>query len=76
MFGSLRSKLIASYALVIVLSLVLAGTGFTYLVRRYQTQRDLYQLGDLSLPLTLELRRFERAGATPADISQILKDRA
>jgi signal transduction histidine kinase len=75
-FGSLRSKLIASYALVIVLSLVLAGTGFTYLVRRYQTQRDLYQLGDLSLPLTLELRRFERAGATPADISQILKDRA
>lgn len=76
MFGSLRSKLIASYLVVIFLSLALAGSGFTYLVRAYQTQLRLNQLGDLSLPLTFQLRRFERAGASPVEIDQFLKDQA
>ncbi len=76
MFGSLRSKLIASYLIVIFLSLALAGSGFTYLVRAYQTQLRLNQLGDLSLPLTFQLRRFERAGASPLEIDQFLRDQA
>src|SRR6185437_6311679 len=76
MFGSLRSKLIASYLVVIFLSLVIAGSGFTYLVRAYQTQLRLNQLGDLSLPLTFQLRRFDRAGASPLEIDQFLKDQA
>lgn len=72
MFGSLRSKLIASYALVIVLSLLLAGTGFTYLVRQYQTRQRLNQLGDFAVPLTIQLRRLERDGASLAEIDQSL----
>lgn len=76
MFGSLRTKLIASYAIVIILSLALAGTGFTYLLRLYQTQLRLNELGDLSLPLTYQLRRFEHAGASPAQVGQLLRDQA
>ncbi len=76
MFGSLRSKLIASYAFVIFLSLVLAGTGFTFLLRYYQTQLRLNYLADISLPLTAELWWYERRGVSQADINQSLQDQA
>ncbi len=76
MFGSLRSKLIASYALVIVLSLVLAGTGFTFPLRYYQTQLRLSYLADISLPLTAELWWYERRGVSQVDINQSLRDQA
>lgn len=76
MFGSLRTKLIASYALVITLSLLLAGLGSVYLIRSYQTQLRLNQLADQALPLTLQLWRLEHLGASPSEIQQILKEQA
>ncbi len=76
MFGSLRARLIASYALIIVLTLVLAGSGFTYVIRAYQTQLRLNQLADLALPLSFQVRSLQRSGAQPGDVSQYLKDQA
>jgi signal transduction histidine kinase len=75
-FGSLRGKLIASYALVIVLTLVLAGSGFTYVIRAYQTRIRLNQLADLALPLAYQVHQFQRQGTPASDVSQFLKDQA
>jgi two-component system OmpR family sensor kinase len=75
-FGSLRAKLIASYCLVVVLALVLAGTGFTYVIRAYQTQIRLNQMADLAVPLTLQVRSFQRTGASPTEINQFLQDQS
>lgn len=76
MFGSLRGKLIASYALVIVLTLVLESIGFTYVVRAYQTQIQLNQLADLALPLAFQVRSLQARGAQPSEIDQFLRDQA
>lgn len=76
MFRSLRSKLVASYALVILLCLLLAGSGFVYFVRDYQRQIKLNQLADLALPLSWQVRLLERAGAPPDQIALFLRDRA
>lgn len=74
--GSLRSKLVVSYAAVIMLSLLLAGISFTYLVRSYQTQLRLNQLAELSLPLNAQMRLFEHVGVPPAQIHQYLQDQS
>ncbi|HLG50585.1 MAG TPA: ATP-binding protein [Chloroflexota bacterium] len=76
MFGSLRSKLIASYAAVIILCLVLAGSGSAYLLRAYQTQLAINRLADLAVPLTITLRRYERANVPRVDVQQVMKDYA
>jgi two-component system, OmpR family, sensor kinase len=75
-FGSLRAKLIASYCLVVVLALVLAGTGFTYVIHAYQTQIRLNQMADLAVPLTLQVRSLQRTGASPGEINQFLQDQS
>lgn len=76
MFASLRAKLIASYALVIVLTLILVASGFTYVLRSYQTTLRLNQLADYALPLTFAVERSQRLGATPDDIDKYLRDQA
>jgi len=75
-FRSIRTKLIASYALVIVLSLVLAGTSFAYLLQSYQSQLRLNQIADLALPLTAQVKMFERAGASSQQIDQFLSEQS
>lgn len=76
MFGSLRAKLIISYAAIIVLTLLLAGTAFTFLLRTYQTQLRLNQLADLALPLAANVRSMDHIGASKDDVRQYLKDQA
>lgn len=76
MFRSLRGKLVVSYSLVILLCLILAGSAFVYLLRGYQRQLKLNQLGDLALPITWQVRLLERAGATPDQMAPYLQDRA
>ncbi|HUX87759.1 MAG TPA: ATP-binding protein [Chloroflexota bacterium] len=75
-FRSIRSRLIASYALVIVLSLVLAGTSFAYLLQSYQSQLRLTQIADLALPLGAQVKMFERAGASSQQIDQFLREQS
>ncbi len=76
MFLSLRSKLVASYALIITLCLVLAGSAFVYFIRDYQRQIKLNQLSDLALPLSWQVQLLERAGASRDQIASFLQDRA
>ena len=76
MFRSLRAKLVVSYSLVILLCLILAGSAFVYLLRGYQKQLKLNQLGDLALPITWQVRLLESAGATPAQIAPFLSEAA
>jgi two-component system, OmpR family, sensor kinase len=75
-FRSLRSKLVFSYGIVILLCLILAGSAFVYLLRGYQRQIKLNQLGDLALPITWQVRLLERAGASPDQMASYLQDRA
>lgn len=76
MFRSLRSKLVASYSFVILLSLLLAGASFVYLLRDQQRQIRLNQLSDLALPISWQVRLLERAGASQDQIALFLRDRA
>ncbi|HEX5414314.1 MAG TPA: HAMP domain-containing sensor histidine kinase [Chloroflexota bacterium] len=76
MFGSLRAKLIASYVFIVILTLFLAGTGFTYVLRAYQTQLRLNQLADLTLPLALQVRSLQRPGVAQSDVAAYLKAQA
>lgn len=76
MFRSLRAKLVASYSLVILLCLVLAGSAFVYMLRDYQRQIKLNQLSDLAVPITWQVRLLERAGTPPDQIAAFLQDRA
>jgi two-component system OmpR family sensor kinase len=75
-FGSLQAKLTASYALIIVLTLILAGTGFTFLLRDNQARLARDQLADLALPLAFQVRSLERASAPATDIDQFLQDQS
>ena len=76
MFPGLRSKLVAAFALVIFLSLMLASAAFVYLLRDYQTQLKLNQLADLALPVSFQVRMLERVGASPAQIAVFLEEQA
>lgn len=76
MFSALRVKLIITYALVIVLSLVLAGTAFAVVIQGYQTQRQLNELADNAVPLAFQVRALQRNGATAADLASFLRARA
>jgi len=76
LFRSLRAKLVASYSLVILLCLVLAGSAFVYMLRDYQRQIKLNQLSDLVVPITWQVRLLERSGATADQVAGFLQDRA
>lgn len=76
MLRSLGAKLVASYCLVILLCLLLAGSGSVYFLRDYQRQIKLNQLSDLAQPLSWQVRLLERSGASPEQIGLFLRDRA
>ena len=76
MLGSLSARLISSYAIVVFLSLLLAGTGFLWLGREYQMQREMERLADIVLPLSAHVRYLELMGTPTADIAAFLDDQA
>ena len=76
MFRSLRAKLIAAFAAVILLSLLLAGSTFVVLTREYQAQLALDQLADLALPLSYQVNVLEREGADAPQIARFLDEQA
>jgi two-component system, OmpR family, sensor kinase len=75
-FRSLRSRLVAALALVILLCLTLAGSAFVVLLRDYQTRIALNQLADIALPLSFQVGVLERSGSEPAEIGRFLQDQA
>lgn len=76
MLGSLRSKLIASYVVIIFLALFLAGSAFMLLLRDYQQQLALKRLADLAVPVSLQVRALERSGVGASQIAGLLQEHA
>jgi signal transduction histidine kinase len=73
---SLGAKLTAAFALLIFLSLFLAGTAFIFQLRAYQTQIALNRLADLALPMAFIERNLERTSGTPEQIVSAMADQA
>ena len=67
-FGSLRSKLIAAFALVIGLSLLLASGAFAYLLADYQSERERDRLQEIAMIYTYQVGRALRAGLSVQEI--------
>jgi signal transduction histidine kinase len=67
-FGSLRSKLIAAFAAVIGLSLLLASGAFAYLLADYQAERERDRLQEIAMIYTYQVGRALRAGLSVQEI--------
>ncbi|MBI2861404.1 MAG: HAMP domain-containing protein [Chloroflexi bacterium] len=76
LFASLRWKLILAFCSVILITLFLAGFGFLYVVRGYQTELAQQRLRELAGPIALQVRTLDRLGATPTQIVTLLKPQA
>jgi signal transduction histidine kinase len=74
--GSLRARLIASYAFVVFISLALVASAFLYLVQQYQMQREMERLADIVLPLNGYVRYLELRGVPTSEIAAALDDQA
>ena len=73
---SLRTRLIAAFAVVITLTLLIVGVGFLFIMRQYQAQRELLRLGALAGPVTFQVRALEQQGASAAEIVELLARQA
>ena len=76
MLGSLRARLIASYAFVVFISLALVASAFLWLVQQYQMQREMERLADIVLPLNGYVRYLELRGVPTSEIAAALDDQA
>lgn len=70
LFGSLRGKLIAAFAAVILLSLVLTSGAFLYLVREYGVNQEKARLEGVLRSAAVALFQAARANATRAEIEE------
>src|SRR5215212_3496130 len=73
---SLRTRLIAAFAVVITLTLLIVGVGFLFIMSQYQAQRELLRLGALAGPVTFQVRALEQQGASAAEIVDLLARQA
>ena len=69
---SLRSRLIAGFVAVILLTLSLVLVGLLIVLRQYQEQRETIRLGSLAGPLSFQVRTLEQQGAPVAEITEFL----
>lgn len=74
--SSLRSRLIASYCAIALLTLISGAMSVTLLVWRYQQEIVASRLSDLSIPLLLQIRQENTRGATLSSILEVLKQTA
>lgn len=74
--GGLWTKLVISYAGIVMVCLALAGSAFVYLLQPYQTQQALNRLSELAIPLGVQVRILETQGATPSQIAGFLEEQA
>lgn len=73
---TLRSRLVASYLLVVVLGLLAAAVALFYLLQGYRDRVVLTGLADLSVPVAVQVRTMARLGATPEDMMTDLREQA
>jgi signal transduction histidine kinase len=69
---SLSSRLIAAFAVVIALSLVVAGVGSLFLLREQQEEAAEERVGRLAEPITLGVALMEMADLSEQDIVGVL----
>ncbi|MDQ3810081.1 MAG: HAMP domain-containing histidine kinase [Chloroflexota bacterium] len=75
-FVSVRAKLIAAFAAVIALSLVLASGAFAYLLADYQADRERERLQELAMIYSYQVGRAMRAGLSVQEIGPQLDQSA
>jgi signal transduction histidine kinase len=73
---SLRTRLILAFASLIFLTLVLVGTGFLFVLRQYQEQRELLRLGALMAPILAQARQLDQQGRSLDEATDFLNREA
>ena len=76
MFTSLRSRLIASYVLIILICLILVGLVLLALLGSLRARLAFIRLADASIPTAFRVRSLWQRGLSPAEIADQLKDQA
>ncbi len=74
MFNSLRSRLILSYIIVILLTLMIAGAGLLLLLQDFQRGILKQRLSDALGPAAIQARTMANQGIAPTDITADLQD--
>jgi signal transduction histidine kinase len=74
-FGSLRGRLLAGFALVIVVSLFTAGSAVVWLVQNYQRRLAVDRLAEVAMSAALAGRQLEAAEAQPDEIASMVSSR-
>jgi signal transduction histidine kinase len=75
-FSTLRNNLIAAFAAIILLSLLLASGAFAYLLRDYQADREKDRLEAATFRITGQVVRAQRAGLSQSQIEDAIDQSA
>lgn len=70
---SLRARLILAFAVIIFLTLALVGSGFVYILREFQAQREMDRLAGLAITLTGQFRSLDQSGASREEIVEYIR---
>ena len=71
-FGSLHTRLLAAFVLVILVTLICAGVGVVWLIQEYQRRLAVDRLSEVAVAASLLGRQLELQGARPAEIGDVL----
>jgi signal transduction histidine kinase len=76
-FGaSLRARLTAAFAAIILVSVLLAGAAFTFILRDYQLRAEFDRVAELALPLAFQARSLNQVGVDEQQIAAFLQQQA
>lgn len=73
-FGSINTRLLAAFVLVILVTLLSAGGAVLWLVQEYQRRLSVDRLSEVAVAASLLGRQLEVQGTRPAEIGEILAD--
>ncbi|MDQ3700021.1 MAG: cell wall metabolism sensor histidine kinase WalK [Chloroflexota bacterium] len=71
-FGSINTRLLAAFVLVILVTLLSAGGAVLWLVQEYQRRLSVDRLSEVAVAASLLGRQLEVQGTRPAEIGDIL----
>jgi signal transduction histidine kinase len=74
--GSLRVRLTLAFAAIIVVTLLLAGSAFVFILRDYQIRREVNRVAELTIPFSNQVRSLELLGGTTQEIVDFLERQA
>jgi signal transduction histidine kinase len=64
------------FGAIILITLLLAGSGFVLILREYQIRREINRVAELTLPLSGQVRSLEQLGATTQDVEEYIDRQA